>query len=129
MLTRSKLASFHRGIRVSGLCKTFQDAVIIARALVFRYLWIDSLCIIQDGYHDWQNESASMYNIYSSSALNIATADAEDGSIGCFLDRDTRVLPNAFVPLKIKGKSSFYTFLDIDLYSRCVSGTKFAQRG
>lgn len=34
------------------LPKTGQDAVFIVRKLGFRYLWVDSLCIIQDDEDD-----------------------------------------------------------------------------
>src|SRR5437016_1094573 len=42
----------------------FQDAVTIARKLGYRYLWIDSLCIVQDDPADWDREAAQMWSIY-----------------------------------------------------------------
>lgn len=42
------------------LSKTFQDAVIVTRKLSMRYLWIDSLCIIQNSGDDWAKESSYM---------------------------------------------------------------------
>jgi hypothetical protein len=32
----------------------FQDAITITQQLGIRYLWIDSLCIIQDSHEDWR---------------------------------------------------------------------------
>ncbi|KAH8592684.1 heterokaryon incompatibility protein-domain-containing protein, partial [Bisporella sp. PMI_857] len=72
------------GIRWSRLPKTFQDAIEITRALGIEYLWIDSLCIIQDDQEDWQRESARMADIYAGSYLNIAATSAEDSQGGCF---------------------------------------------
>jgi len=46
--TSHNLADRLHGIRLADLPKTFRDAVAITRALGVRYLWIDSLCIIQD---------------------------------------------------------------------------------
>jgi hypothetical protein len=46
------------GIVWSDLSQTFQDAIILTWRLGFRYIWIDSLCIIQDSAEDWQIESA-----------------------------------------------------------------------
>lgn len=46
--TLEMLESHHLGIEWEELPKTFQDAVTVARALEVDYLWIDSLCIIQD---------------------------------------------------------------------------------
>jgi hypothetical protein len=68
----------------SSLSKTFRDAVIVSRHLGFRYLWIDSLCIIQDDKQDWEREAARMALIYKGSQLTIAVTSSKDGSEGCF---------------------------------------------
>lgn len=69
------------GIRIAELPQTFQDAIIITRELGIRYIWIDSLCIIQNDPQDWQRESARMMMIYSRAKIVIgasnATADSE----------------------------------------------------
>lgn len=64
-LERSSLADFRRGMPVSKLPKTFRDAITVARHLSVRYLWIDSLCIIQDSLDDWQNEASRMCGVYA----------------------------------------------------------------
>jgi hypothetical protein len=64
------------------LPKMFQDAVTITRALGFSYLWIDSLCIIQDKRSDWEVEFSLMDKVFQNSALTIAAADAENANIG-----------------------------------------------
>lgn len=46
--TSSSLADILDQILWAGLPKTFRDAVIVTRSLGVRYLWIDSICIIQD---------------------------------------------------------------------------------
>lgn len=48
----------------SDLCRTFQDAIVVARELRIRYLWIDSLCIVEDDKDDWKKESAIMGDVY-----------------------------------------------------------------
>ena len=40
-------------VQVTMLPKTFRDAITVARRLGIRYLWIDSLCIVQDDSLDW----------------------------------------------------------------------------
>ena len=37
-----------RGIEWDDLPRTYHDTIIVARRLKIRYIWIDSLCIIQD---------------------------------------------------------------------------------
>lgn len=66
------------------LTKTFRDAITITRSLSVQYLWIDSLCIIQDDKQDWEKESGLMASIYENAYLVISAAHASDGSKGCF---------------------------------------------
>ncbi|PMD42866.1 HET-domain-containing protein [Hyaloscypha variabilis F] len=66
-------------IQIANLPATFRDAVKITRELGYRYLWIDSLCIIQDSVSDWQMESVKMAEIYANAVLNIST-DASGGA-------------------------------------------------
>ena len=67
------------GIAFQSLSKTFQDAVIISFKLGVRYLWIDSLCIIQDSISDWQQESSRMNLVYQNALFTIAAEAAADG--------------------------------------------------
>jgi len=60
------------------------DAIQVTQTLGIDYIWIDSLCIIQDSPDDWFSESASMSNVYGNSYLNIAATSAADGSHGLF---------------------------------------------
>jgi hypothetical protein len=66
------------------LSKTFQDAITITRSLSVLYLWIDSLCIIQDDEHDWEIESSQMASVYENSYLVISAAHASEDSKACF---------------------------------------------
>lgn len=87
--TKSTFQDRMAGISVSQLPKTFQDAIKITRGLGMRYLWIDSLCIIQDDLSDWESESKKMASIYAGSQLNIAATQSADGDGGCFAERWT----------------------------------------
>jgi hypothetical protein len=70
------------------LSKTFRDAVHTTRKLGYRYLWVDSLCIIQDDRDDWMREAATMCDVYQYATLTIAAAHAATGNVGCFAERD-----------------------------------------
>lgn len=85
---RKNIADLKQHIDVDALPKTFQDAIYITRHLQIRYLWIDSLCIIQDDIDDWARESAKMASIYRESYLTVAATSAKDGSEGLFKPRD-----------------------------------------
>jgi hypothetical protein len=75
------------GISWSKLSKTFQDAIDIARSLGVQYVWIDSLCIVQDDVDDWAREASQMASVYQNSFLTICATAADGGSVGCLLQR------------------------------------------
>jgi hypothetical protein len=86
-LKKDNLDIFRKRIPPEALTKTFRDAIDICRSLDIPYVWIDSLCIIQDSTEDWAEQSALMAQIYGQCDLNIAATSAEDGNVGCFFDR------------------------------------------
>jgi len=75
-----------QGIPFATLPKSFQDAVSVTRSIGVQYLWIDSLCIIQDSIADWERESSQMARIYGDAYLVIAASQATDSTCG-FIDR------------------------------------------
>ncbi|KAG7293554.1 hypothetical protein NEMBOFW57_003606 [Staphylotrichum longicolle] len=78
------LTSRKEGIPIAELPQTFRDAVRLTRFLGFRYLWIDSLCIIQGDVADWERESARMAEVYCHATLTIAADGAADSDGGLF---------------------------------------------
>ncbi|KAH8884110.1 HET-domain-containing protein, partial [Thozetella sp. PMI_491] len=75
-LLKANLQARMAKIPLSELPQTFYDAVIITRKLNISYLWIDSLCIIQDDLQDWNIESAVMAKVYNYSVLTIAATSS-----------------------------------------------------
>ena len=88
ILEKHILETLTHGIDRSRLPRTFQDAMIVTRRLGLRYLWIDSLCIIQDSQEDWIRESETMQNVYANCVLTIAASWGGDGSTGLFVERN-----------------------------------------
>ena len=78
---------FMAGIPSSELPQTFQDAISVTRRLQIRYLWIDSLCILQDSPEDWDHESAQMHLVYGNAYVTLAADDSRNSSEGLFRDR------------------------------------------
>jgi hypothetical protein len=76
------------GIPLAEIPQTFRDAFDITDRLGYRYLWIDSLCIIQDSTEDWKEESAKMADIYRNADLCISALDSHDSSEGIYRPRD-----------------------------------------
>ncbi|TGO28524.1 hypothetical protein BPAE_0026g00130 [Botrytis paeoniae] len=86
--TRKRKFPRHKnGIQWKSLPKTIQDAINIVRTLDIRYIWIDSLCIIQDDSDDWKRQSALMADVYANSYLKIAAKGSSDSRSGCFRQR------------------------------------------
>ncbi|KAK7427782.1 hypothetical protein QQZ08_005720 [Neonectria magnoliae] len=84
--TTTTLQDRQKGISLSDLPQTFRDAVGLTRRLGIQYIWIDSLCIIQDDLRDWEVESAKMSAIYSNSYLTIAATKSPNGSGGLYTE-------------------------------------------
>jgi hypothetical protein len=81
---RINIASHRKEIAWTLLPRTFQDAITFTRRLGLRYIWIDSLCIIQDDKSDRQKEVANMSSIYRNSYITIAATKSADDQGGCF---------------------------------------------
>ncbi|KAL6924161.1 hypothetical protein FSST1_001435 [Fusarium sambucinum] len=64
------------------LAATILDAIELTRALDVRWLWVDSLCVLQDDDISLQRELAAMHLIYATSFLTIIAADGEDAEYG-----------------------------------------------
>lgn len=110
--TTSTLADRMEDIPYSQLPKTFQDAVDITRRLGLRYLWVDSLCIIQNCYKDWEYESSMMGQAFWFAYFTIAAASAVDGNGGCLMRRTTSDSSPIKLPFYDKdGKPSGYWYV------------------
>ncbi len=83
-LQHCTLVEFYGVIAREALPKTFADAVTVTRDLGIRYLWIDSLCIIQDSEEDWENEAAMMWEVYANSYLNLSATASSSSQQGLF---------------------------------------------
>ncbi|KAK0661650.1 heterokaryon incompatibility protein-domain-containing protein [Cercophora samala] len=86
------LADRLREIPISSMPLTFQHAAIVTRKLGFRYLWIDSLCIIQDSKSDWEEESAKMHDVYEGAVVTIAADAGPDSKSGLFCAEKRKLL-------------------------------------
>ncbi|KXX74466.1 hypothetical protein MMYC01_204470 [Madurella mycetomatis] len=68
-----------KGIPLVNVPQAFQDAILVTRKLGIGYLWIGSLCIIQNDSDDWVREAARKCSVYQNATLTIS-ADAARGS-------------------------------------------------
>jgi len=74
----NNLQSHRKGFKMADLPQTFQNPIVITQNLGYRYLWIDSLCIIQKSTKDWETESRKTGSIYRDVLLNISAEEAKN---------------------------------------------------
>lgn len=98
-LTKDNIPSLSKPSPLTGLPETYRHALAIVNSLGYKYLWIDSLCIIQDDEKDWKAESSLMGLTYNHAVCNIAAAWATGGGDGCFSTRDPTTVCPTFITL------------------------------
>ncbi|ETS80793.1 hypothetical protein PFICI_08322 [Pestalotiopsis fici W106-1] len=85
-LLENNLQAFQQGISETNLPRTFREAVKTSQRLGYEYIWIDSLCIIQDSDLDWKQQSSFMASVYGNAALVLAASSSRSSEDG-FLRR------------------------------------------
>lgn len=93
-------ASYQDSIPTYRLPQVYKDAAAVARALGVRYVWIYSLCIIQDSPEDW-NEQSSMMDQTSASSSSGGVRGTWQASLfrhGSAVDRQTPSLIYLYTP-------------------------------
>ncbi|KAH7310136.1 heterokaryon incompatibility protein-domain-containing protein [Rhexocercosporidium sp. MPI-PUGE-AT-0058] len=129
-LLTSNIELLRQGLPDEELPGTFRDAIRVTRVFGVRYLWIDSLCIVQDSVDDWRVESLEMNRVYGNCLLNIAgTAASFDSAHGGRLFQDR--LPGVVTPrpfrVQLYGHDAWYRCYD-DSWERCVSDAPLNRR-
>ncbi|KAM4057166.1 heterokaryon incompatibility protein [Hirsutella rhossiliensis] len=117
------------GIPITKLQRTFADAILATRSIGLKYLWIDTLCIIQgsddDAKDDWRTEAMHMGDIYENSLCTIAATHAANSTVGCFIERDPRLLKHCkhYPPVALRlGNHSQVYILDEELWESVSMG-------
>ncbi|KNG85414.1 hypothetical protein ANOM_007115 [Aspergillus nomiae NRRL 13137] len=83
-LTKETLSQFQQDIAWDTLPLTFQHAALLTRQFGVRYLWIDSLCIVQNDSEDWREHCPRMAEIYHNAYITLAASAAPDPQAGLY---------------------------------------------
>lgn len=113
----SNVAAYSTAISVATLPQTIQDAIAITRRLGFPYLWIDSLCILQDDVDDKEKEILHMREIYENATLTISAASAESSADGFLHQRQ-----EFSHPISVMCRRSPDYYRSFELPYRCADG-------
>jgi hypothetical protein len=81
--TQKNIAERIAGVPWKAIPQTFREVMQLVLKLGYRYIWIDSLCIIQDDADDWEEQSALMSEIYQNAVLTIAATSSNGDNEGC----------------------------------------------
>jgi len=79
---RATLDTFTDGISWNDIPLTYRDAMQLTEKLGLEYIWIDSLCIVQDDPDDWAREAASMADVYANCYITIAAVSSANCAEG-----------------------------------------------
>ncbi|KAI1205046.1 HET-domain-containing protein [Annulohypoxylon truncatum] len=107
LLTLTGNASSHcKGIPLDEFPRTFREAIEVTRGLGIQYLWIDSICIIQDDEKDWEAEAGRMCDVYSNAFATIFADRARHSDDGLFQNRKDRETPRSVRVIEYKDNDS-----------------------
>src|SRR5690348_6325601 len=109
MTTLSNIQAMERAISVEELPQTFRDAVRVTQMLGLDYIWIDSLCIIQDSEKDWSEQAPQTGEIYGNAFITISADVGANSHSGLFGQNIARNPAHAFAcPGEGGGESAVY---------------------
>lgn len=132
LLTTDSQAELYRGISVTQLSQVFQDAIVVARFLGLRFLWIDCLCIVQEGDKgkDWMIEASRMHLTYQHAYCNIS-ADCGLDEDGLFFERDHSFYSEARIHAHLDAQTDItdWTSVDKDMWLTEVNNSPLNSRG
>ncbi|RSM20689.1 hypothetical protein CDV31_000376 [Fusarium ambrosium] len=128
-LKKTNINEFMQRIRPADLPFTFHDAIRLCRNLGIRYIWIDSLCIIQDSKKDWLKESSNMGKVYEYSFCNIAATSASSVQGGLYSWRDSHLITPHTTRINWKGHEGEYIFFLDSHWFESISRAHLNGRG
>ncbi|KAF4982594.1 hypothetical protein FZEAL_1826 [Fusarium zealandicum] len=117
--------SFKQAIPYADVPQTFRDAIETTRRLGVRYLWIDSLCIIQGNGGDFVIESKRMEDVFSCAYCVIAASRASNQLEGFLGERPQR----QYLAIQRNGEPPLYVCEAIDDFGSHVLDGALNRRG
>ncbi|KAI1316132.1 heterokaryon incompatibility protein-domain-containing protein [Xylariaceae sp. FL0255] len=116
--------SRQNGFKLVDLPETFRDAVHVTRELGISYLWIDSVCIIQNQNSDWDAESRKMDQVFASAYCTIAATAAFDSRSG--LGKGSP--PHESLYIRDASEQCFYVSTNVADFDKDVGSAVLNQR-
>ena len=87
LTTSENLLACEKVLDARNLPETIRDAVTICKRLKLSYLWVDSLCIVQDNAEDWRLEASIMNHIYGNALITLIAVSSQNANEGLLYSR------------------------------------------
>lgn len=133
--TTQNIGRLKKQIPLLDLPKTFSDALQFIKSIGISFIWIDSLCIIQDSVKDWESESRTMLQVYRHAECNLAAASSKDSHGGLFSERNYAILPSGWFEMdnnipEVKGTwCAVPTFYFKHEFDKQIGSSRLMSRG
>lgn len=85
--TKETISQYKDGIPLDSLSRIFRDAIEFTRLIGVKYIWIDSLCIIQDDLEEKAREVQRMAQIFEGSLATLSASVATSGDSALLTER------------------------------------------
>lgn len=121
------LRQLRENIDLNLLPRTFLEAMRVILLLDVHYIWIDTLCIIQDSPDDWRHEASRMFEVYLYAHINVAATKAANATQGLFVDQNQASLA-ATVKLEHGPRPGMYQLLEHRYWSHMTEEAVLNQR-
>ncbi|KAF6804926.1 HET domain-containing protein [Colletotrichum musicola] len=105
--TQGSVQAYSQVIPWGKIGRTIQDAIDVAYNLGIYYLWVDSLCIVQDDKDELDREIPHMPQIYNQAEVTIVASQARSAAEGFLIDTRLEDISNTVAPIRIK--SPYFT--------------------
>lgn len=129
VMRRHNSNKFQEGLNLYTLAPNFQDAIFATWKLGMRYVWIDSLCILQGCKKDWEHEAALMNKVYRHAWLTLAAAATHNAYGGLFTTRDPDQVGSCPVTINLGGEEPLKcTMVHSDMWETEIRQAPLNQR-
>jgi len=83
-----EFVDWEKPISANKFTKTIEEAISIVRGIGYRYLWIDSLCVIQNCEVDIKEELKNMGLVYANAIFTLSATASANAASCCIFKND-----------------------------------------
>ena len=106
-VVKNNIQQYTESLDFDVLSSVLKDAVKVTRSLSIPYLWVDSLCILQDNISDWQRQCSQMNDIYGKARVTLIVTSSRTCKEG-FLSPERHELRFPYQSTRSPGINGFF---------------------